>query len=91
MAACADRYLQGLLDLFGKFDENADGVVEFNEFCELWTHLGGEPPVETTGQPDSGDVDPLFDEYDLNADGVLSARGMEPLQPRQHCLRISVC
>ena len=39
------RYLQGLIDLFGKFDQDQDGVVEFNEFGDLWTHLGGEPPI----------------------------------------------
>lgn len=75
-------YLKGLLDLFGQFDDNDDGVVEFNEFRDLWTHLGGEPPIEGAPQQEgsSSEVDPEFDQFDLNADGVLSARGTKLLR-----------
>ena len=79
------RYLDGLLDLFGKYDDNGDGVVEFDEFRDLWAHLGGEEPIagaaQLEGNRGDGDVDPEFDEFDLNADGVLSARGASAQPP----------
>ena len=31
-----------LLDLFGSFDVDDDGVVDFEEWKSLWAHLGGE-------------------------------------------------
>ena len=82
------RYLGGLIDLFGKFDGNGDGVVEFDEFPALWAHLGGEPPIagaaQLEGNAGGGDVDPDFDQFDLNADGVLSARGASAQPPSRH-------
>ena len=75
------RYLQGLIDLFGKFDQDQDGVVEFNEFGDLWTHLGGEPPIvgaaaaAVKGEQLDAARSKEFSKFDLNADGVLSARG----------------
>lgn len=69
--------MEGLLEIFGKFDSDGDGVFEFNEFCKLWEHLGFEQPIAHAAQPDSdsSERDPEFDKFDLNADGVLSARG----------------
>ena len=35
-------YLTGVLELFGKFDGDGSGFIEFKEFQGLWEHLGGE-------------------------------------------------
>jgi len=81
------RYLQGLIDLFGKFDQDQDGVVEFNEFRDLWTHLGGEPPIvgaaaaAVKGEQLDAARSKEFSKFDLNADGVLSARGATATHP----------
>jgi hypothetical protein len=39
-------YLADLMDLFGDFDKDADGVVEFGEFKKLWEHLGAGHDAE---------------------------------------------
>ena len=72
-----EKYLQGLLDLFGQFDTDGDGVVEFTEFSALWAHLGGEPPIEHAHDEEvkGGAHMADFDLHDINADGVLSGSG----------------
>ena len=48
--AANDRYLSDLLGLFGSFDKDGDGCVDFEEWKELWAHLGGEDAMgETDG------------------------------------------
>ena len=90
------RYLQGLIDLFGKFDQDQDGVVEFNEFRDLWTHLGGEPPIvgaaaaAVKGEQLDAARSKEFSKFDLNADGVLSARGATATHPPGLCLSLSL-
>ena len=36
-----DEYLNGLMDSFGQFDDNDDGMISLAEFGELWEFVGG--------------------------------------------------
>ena len=38
-----DSYVDGVLDVFGRFDTDGGGSIGLNEFPALWTHLGGAP------------------------------------------------
>ena len=75
-------YVQRLLETFGKFDEDDDGVIEPDEFALLWEHLGQgktapeEEEEEEQEEEGEGEEDPLqatFDRFDTNGDGVLDA------------------
>ena len=79
--AADDKYLSDLLGLFGSFDKDDDGVVDFDEWKELWAHLGGE---DAMGQTDAAkkaeanaheESDPLwatFMKYDRTGSKSLS-------------------
>ena len=79
--AANDRYLSDLLGLFGSFDKDGDGCVDFEEWKELWAHLGGEDAMgETDGAKKSEanvheESDPLwatFVKYDKTGSNSLS-------------------
>ena len=74
-------YVQQLLETFGKYDEDDDGVIEPDEFALLWEHLGqgktaDAPEEQEEEEEEEGEEDPLqatFDRFDTNGDGVLDA------------------
>ena len=41
-----DSYIQQVLDLFGSFDTNQDGVIDFGEFPHLWEQLAASAAPE---------------------------------------------
>jgi Ca2+-binding EF-hand superfamily protein len=66
-------YMAGLMDLFGDFDKDADGVVQFAEFKKLWEHLGaGHAEAAATAAESSDQLFATFKKYDLNNQGYLS-------------------
>ena len=73
---CSEDYLKGTLEAFGSIDVDNSGVLEFEEFKELWKHLGADEVAGdvVVSQPDDED-DPLwktFCEFDMNNDKRLS-------------------
>ena len=49
-----DSYIQQVLDLFGSFDANQDGVIDFGEFGELWEQLAVNAAPEDVAATISG-------------------------------------
>ena len=47
---CSDTaYITELIESFGDWDANGDGVLGFDEFLRLWEHLGGDERARATG------------------------------------------
>ena len=44
-------YLAKLMELFGTFDESGDDRLSFEEFVQLWDHLGGEDAYDKQQSP----------------------------------------
>lgn len=66
-------YMAGLMEMFGDFDKNDDGVVQFSEFQNLWDHLGAGADGEEASEADASDpLFSIFTEHDLNGKGYLS-------------------
>lgn len=83
--AANEDYLTSLLDLFGIFDADDDGVVDFDEFKDLWAHLGGEDAMgaaEGTSKRTEHSDDPLwatFCKYDKTGSGSMSQREVKEM------------
>lgn len=43
-------YVSSVLESFGKWDEDNDGLIGFDEFGELWEYLGGSERVNAVAQ-----------------------------------------
>lgn len=76
-----DNYLNELLELFGSFDTDGDGVVDFEEWKGLWEHLGGEDAIGQVDMVKKSEAnaheqsDPLwktFKKYDQTGSNSLS-------------------
>ena len=50
-------YLKSVLEMFGKYDVDGSGGIEFSEFASLWVHLGGDDSTEWEGWDGDGDGD----------------------------------
>jgi Ca2+-binding EF-hand superfamily protein len=79
--AANDQYLSDLLGLFGSFDKDGDGCVDFEEWKGLWAHLGGEDAMGETDEAAKAEAnahevsDPLwatFVKYDKTGSKSLS-------------------
>ena len=71
---CDEEYLNGILSMFGSLDADNSGMLEFNEFKRLWSHLGADQTGDVPA-PAGAEDHPLwapFCQYDLNRDGKLS-------------------
>ena len=89
--AANDDYLTELLDLFGSFDKDDDGQVDFEEWKELWAHLGGEDAMGVV-DPDKkaaanahDESDPLwatFKKYDRTNSNSLSSYEVKEMMVR---------
>jgi Ca2+-binding EF-hand superfamily protein len=74
-------YVSEVLEIFGSFDEDGDGVIEPAEFGDLWEHLGAHKPdgeggkaAPATDEPEQEpgrDLQKTFDSFDINKDGIL--------------------
>lgn len=66
-------------DMFGRVDVNGDGLIDFDEFCELFESISGtkdgeeECHKEEDGDGDGdGDLKEAFDVFDGNKDGLIT-------------------
>ena len=48
-----DKYVDGVMEVFAKFDDDHSGLLEYDEFRKLWEFLVGEGAA-STGQPGGG-------------------------------------
>ena len=53
-------YIKALLGAFGDCDTDKDGVLGFDEFLQLWQHLGGDERARAAGLLPG---DPMADEF----------------------------
>jgi len=71
-------YLENLMEVFASFDEDGSGLIEEEEFEQLYAHLGG--PTEGVARKSRSataeqEMDPVYDafkKYDLRNNGFLS-------------------
>jgi len=53
-------YIKTLIDAFSGWDTDKDGVLGFDEFLQLWQHLGGDERARAAGLLPG---DPMADEF----------------------------
>jgi Ca2+-binding EF-hand superfamily protein len=70
------EYRKGLMHNFARFDKDADGRLEFEEFELVWRHFGGETAhdaaEEATAAQKERDPHGHFGRYDTNNSGTVS-------------------
>jgi Ca2+-binding EF-hand superfamily protein len=83
-------YISSLLDAFGQWDDDKDGMLGFDEFVKLWEHLGGDDRAQAvleSGDPmeaefnkfaviDSSDFTKYLDRDSVKA--MMIAHGFAP-------------
>ena len=53
-------YIKKLIESFGAWDADKDGVLGFDEFLQLWQHLGGDERARAAGLLPG---DPIAEEF----------------------------
>lgn len=66
-------------DMFGRVDVNGDGLIDFDEFCELFESISSTKDGEEECHKDEdgdgdgdGDLKEAFDVFDGNKDGLIT-------------------
>eukprot|EP01043_Picozoa_sp_COSAG02_P040310 COSAG02_NODE_3251_length_7094_cov_3.932094_3_plen_187_part_00 len=59
-AASDPAYIKTLIESFGGWDTDKDGVLGFDEFLQLWQHLGGDERARAAGLLPG---DPMAEEF----------------------------
>lgn len=92
-----ESYVSEMIESLGSFDQDGSGVIEWDEFPQLWSHLGGDLATAATQaggmtpgtrtQVEAADQDdPIvlqFRKADLNNDGKLSQYEMQQMMVSQ--------
>ncbi|CAI9754695.1 unnamed protein product [Fraxinus pennsylvanica] len=62
-------------DMFGRVDANGDGLIDFDEFCDLFESISSTKDGEEEGHKEEdgdGDLKEAFDVFDGNKDGLIT-------------------
>ncbi|KAL0290636.1 UNVERIFIED_CONTAM: putative calcium-binding protein CML28 [Sesamum calycinum] len=63
-------------DMVEKVDSNGDGLIDFDEFCELFNSISGGGDYDAEGRAEGvggdGDLKEAFDVFDGNKDGLIT-------------------
>ncbi|KAL2465525.1 Calmodulin-like protein 5 [Abeliophyllum distichum] len=65
-------------DMFGRVDSNGDGLIDFDEFCELFESISSTEDGEEEGHKEEEEEDrdrdlkEAFDVFDGNKDGLIT-------------------
>ena len=74
----SNTYVDGIMRMFGNFDDDMQGKIEFSEFGELWEQLGGSYNLwEHSMTAQHGPLTQLFVKYDSNKDHNLDLGEVE--------------
>ena len=75
-------YVQSLIESFGEWDSDGDGVLGFDEFLKLWEHLGGDERARAAGLLPSDSIEAEFAKYALldgNGQSYLDKAGIKKM------------
>ncbi|KAL0290638.1 UNVERIFIED_CONTAM: NAD(P)H-quinone oxidoreductase subunit U, chloroplastic [Sesamum calycinum] len=68
-------------DMVEKVDSNGDGLIDFDEFCELFNSISGGGDYDAEGRAEGvggdGDLKEAFDVFDGNKDGLNKGKKLE--------------
>jgi Ca2+-binding EF-hand superfamily protein len=70
-----DSYVGGVMDIFGRFDQDQNGTIDLGEFPRLWEHLGGEALAPEASPPPAPAPAPAPVPAPAPAPATPSARG----------------